>query len=98
VAVDQLIEHLKHMNSITPAGEKQLVLIDVRPDGIPPLNYTIQALRKVYKESSQPELRSAYLYYDSILISVAKTLINSLSGRKATRRFFHGDKESEAID
>jgi hypothetical protein len=58
----------------------------------------VQALRKFYKESPQPELRSAYLYYDSILISIAKTLINSLSGRKATRRFFQGDKESEAVD
>lgn len=97
-AVDQLIEHLKRINTITPSGETELIIVDTRPDGLPPLNYVILAMRRFYKETPQPALRAAYLYNDSLIISFAKALLSSLSERQATRRFFQGDSEKEAIE
>ena len=96
--IDQLFVHMTYMNSITAPEETQLVIIDGRPGGIPPLQYTLRTARQFIKENPQPTVRTAYLHSPNVMLSMIKILFNSLRSTSSKRTFLEGDKEKEAIE
>lgn len=94
-AVDDALMILSQVLDEHPVDEPLLLLIDARA-GVPPLNYFFAQLRKVYgAREALPPIRAAYLYANSILLSVLQSFFNAL-GINASRRFMKNGTEIEA--
>lgn len=99
-AVDQWFTGLVQANAVTPKGETQRVLMDLRASGLPPIRYMVSSGRKFFAENpNQPtRVRSAYLVSPSVLVSIAQSLLATFRQTGAQRRFFDVEDESVAID
>jgi hypothetical protein len=95
--MEALIGHLQTAFDATPDGETALLLIDHRPEGIPSLPLTIPALEAfIENRTSTPRLRVAYLHDYNVQTSLLEMFLKRLN-IVATRRFFAGDAEDEAL-
>lgn len=94
-AVDDALMHLTRILDEHPIDEQLKILIDARK-GVPPLQYFFTELRKVYGAREQlPEIRAAYIYEESVVLSVLQMFFNALR-MNASRRFMKGGTELEA--
>ncbi|MGJ3240217.1 MAG: hypothetical protein ACFE0Q_16030 [Anaerolineae bacterium] len=94
-AVDDALAHLKAILDDHPNNEQLKLLIDARA-GVPPLQYFFTQLRKLYGSYEQlPQVRAAYIYEESVMLSALQMFFNAL-GMKASRRFIKGGTEIEA--
>jgi hypothetical protein len=77
-----------------PKDQTLLILMDLRPEGIPPLGYALPLLRRFFDEHRHPILiRAAYLYRSSAIIGVVQAFLNTLH-LKTSRRFFESEVEA----
>lgn len=96
-SVNEFLDHVGTIYENTPPGQVNRLLVDLRPDGLPPINNTVRVGRRFNKENpNQPPSRVAYVYSDSALMSLAQTFLEILRFRNVTRKFFRND-ESAAI-
>lgn len=96
-AVDEFFVHLERAMAEHAGDEPMLMLTDLRPDGIPPFNYTLQTARRFFQSHpDRPALRAAYVYERSALITIIRRFFGLLR-LNSERRFFEGD-ELEAIE
>jgi hypothetical protein len=97
VAMDQCLAHLKRIYAEHPSGERLKYLIDMRPAGLPPLRYTMSALRTFFAAYDDlPETRAAYIYESSALVRMGQTLLDFLR-LKTERRPFPSAEEGQAM-
>ncbi len=69
------------------------VLVDVRPNGLPPIQQAARAGRKFSREViSMPPARVAYLHSDNTLIGLAQTFLEILRLKNVNRKFFDNDE------
>ncbi|MFW5747991.1 MAG: hypothetical protein ACOCYT_00100 [Chloroflexota bacterium] len=81
-----------------PPDECILFYVDLRPDGLPPVTYSLRTLRRIFGEIGKPPtIFAAYLYESSLIMSLLGSFMDTLR-LGATRRLFHGDKDDEAIE
>lgn len=96
-AVDEFLIHLRRILTETPPDEPVRILMDLRPDGLPPIAPMLMRLKTFFGQQSRPRtFKSAYLYRRGTLIHILPTLLNMIRQR-ATRRFFMDGREDEAI-
>ena len=96
-AMDQCLVHLEKIYAEHPSGERLKYVIDMRPAGLPPLRYTLKALRAFYNNQSDlPETRAAYIHANSALVSLGQSLLELLR-LKTERRPFPSAEEDQAI-
>lgn len=94
-AVDDALAALRRILQNHPSDNTLRLLIDARA-GVPPLHYFFTELRKVYGEfESLPEIRAAYLYKDSVVLSVLQAFFQALR-MSASRRFMKNGSDIEA--
>lgn len=96
-AIDEFLGRLRQIFDEYTEDDPLLILVDLRPDGIPPFNYTLFEARKLFSEHTVPPIRAAYIYTHSPFLSIIKRFF-ALLRINSTRRFYQGDKESEAVD
>lgn len=95
---DQFTDSLDGILKATPSDERLLIMIDIREKGLPPINYTFTKLRQTLSANAPlPKMYSAYLYRQSVIITLVTTFLDILRSG-ATRRFFADGQENEAID
>jgi hypothetical protein len=95
--VDALIVELGKAYDSHPAGETIRIIIDLRPDGMPPMAYAVPKVQGFFKSRVDlPKIRSAYLVRQSVMVSIMMTFLSTLR-LSADRRVFDGDKDEEAI-
>lgn len=88
-AVSEFLDGVVEVYDVLQPGEKARVLVDLRPDGLPPVNAAMRAGRRFARErDNQPEARFAYLHDSNPLISMAQTFLDILRIRSVKRRFF----------
>lgn len=96
-AVDEFLVHLQHILDETPPDDPIRILMDLRPDGLPPLAQMLMRLKDFFARQSRPRtFKSAYLYRRGTLLHILPTLLNMIRQR-ATRRFFVDGQEDEAV-
>lgn len=94
-AVDDALMHMKKILDEHPEDEPLNILIDAR-EGVPPLQYFFSQLRSLYATyDNLPVIRAAYIYEESVVLSVLQMFFNALR-MKASRRFIKGGTELEA--
>ena len=97
VGLDQLLTYLRDIHDSTPQQETIRLLIDLRPDGIPPINYALPTLKQFFEDlTERSEMRAAYLYDSMALLSVAQTFLNLLRIKQSRRQFFKDEDEAVA--
>jgi hypothetical protein len=97
-AVDEFLIHLQHILTETAPDEPVRILMDLRPDGLPPIAPMLMRFKTFFGQQSRPRtFKSAYLYRRGTLIHILPTLLNMIRQR-ATRRFFMDGQEDEAIN
>jgi hypothetical protein len=96
-AVDDFLRQFQMIFDETPPQDVILLLTDLRPDGIPPILYTVSALKEFFARQSQPRhFKSAFLYRRGTLVHLLPTFFN-MTRQRATRRFFLDDEDAEAV-
>jgi hypothetical protein len=82
----------------TNPDELLLLLVDLRPDGMPPFADMFTALRHTFgpHAHSRRYLRVAFMYKSSAIISVMTIFLNALR-LDVARRFFKDGQEEAAI-
>ena len=96
-AVDEFMTHLQRILNERPADEVIRLLVDLRPEGIPPIGYVFPALKRFFRrQSRRRRFKSAYLYRRGTLIHLLPTFLDLLLQR-VDRRFFLDREEAEAI-
>jgi hypothetical protein len=96
-AVDEFLVYLQHILDNTPPSERIRILMDLRPQGLPPIGRMLMQLKTFFRLQSRPRaFKAAYLYRRGTLLHVLPTLLNMLHQR-ATRRFFMDGEEAEAV-
>lgn len=96
-AIDEFFIALEQAMNDHVGDQPMLMMVDIRPDGIPPFNYTLFAARRFFAEhADRPEFRAAYVYNRSAFLSIIRRFF-SLLRLKSDRRFFEGD-EIEAME
>lgn len=96
-AIDDALVHLKRILAEHPIDEPLKILVDARK-GVPPLRYSIAKLREFYSNCEQlPHIRAAYIYEDSIVLSILQLFFKGLR-MKASRRFIKGGTDIEALE
>jgi hypothetical protein len=96
-AVDEFLSHLQRILRETPPDEPVRILMDLRPEGLPPMAQMLMQLKQFFGRQSRPRtFKAAYLYRRGTLIHILPTLLNMIRQR-ATRRFFMEHEEAEAV-
>ncbi len=94
-AVNEFLNGVIDLYDVLPPGEPARVLVDLRPDGLPPVNAAMRAGRRFARErDNQPEARFAYLHDSNPLISMAQTFLDILRIKTVKRRFFENYDEA----
>ena len=94
--VDEFIQQFREVLHQQPRDETLLMLVDLRPMGIPPFAYTLNAVARLFKEPQianpePPKIRAAYIYDQSRFIEVMKRFFGLLKLNNQ-RRFFKGQQ------
>ena len=96
--VDECLATLRTILQEAGPDDVIRIMLDLRPDGVPPINYTFGAIRKFYNSlDALPPMRIAYVYENSTLLTMARHFFQTL-GQTATRNFFEGDREVQALE
>ena len=91
-AVDEFIEQFRKVLQAQPYDEVLLMMVDLRPMGLPPFAYTLKAVRQLFAEFEQRHaIRAAYIYDQSRLIEVMRHFFGLLNLNNQ-RRFFRGQQ------
>ncbi len=95
-AVQEAIAQYIEWHQAHPPDKRFLILIDLRPDGFPPLTHSFEQLRKMIRQyPPPPNMCSVYLLEEnSPLLSVAQSLYDLLR-MSTSRRFFYGPGSEE---
>ncbi len=95
--VDELLETLGQIFETVDGKETTVkLLIDIRV-GMPPMSYARQEIGKLFRSLEKPiPLRSAYVYRSGVLVSIAKTFLETLRINSTKRRFFNNLDEAIA--
>ena len=94
--VDEILQTLSQIFETVDNGETVKLLIDIRV-GMPPMSYARQEIGKLFRSLENPiPLKSAYVYRSGVLVSIAKTFLETLRINSTKRRFFNNI--DEAID
>jgi hypothetical protein len=96
-AMDEFIPVMADIFDTTPPDETVLLLIDFRPDGIPPLRYAVQSLREMIKDRETPYIRAAYLHEANVITSLITTFLDRLRLKSRRKLFTGADVEDEAL-
>lgn len=95
-AVDDFVVKMDELLQTASTDDCMAFIIDLRPDGLPPITYTLGRFRVLFaKHPVQPQMFGAYLYQDNMLITLLSTFMDSLRLR-SKRKLFNGDAEEEA--
>lgn len=96
--VDEMIEQFTQIiRSSNPHG-KLLVLVDLRPDGLPSVSYSYPKLRSIFAQRATiPRIYAAYLHTSAVMLPLMQTFLDILRAN-SSRRFFEGQREEEAIE
>jgi len=101
-AMDEFVLKMAQIIDDTPEHEQLNLLIDFRPDGIPPLRYAVTTVRDMLKERKAVQIRVAYLHEPNPVMSLVTTFLDRLriQTRIQTQRrlFSGGDAEAEALE
>lgn len=88
-------ETLANFDSITAAADPQetlLILVDMRPAGLPPVNYSIATIKSFFSSKEKlPPIRAAYIHNNSSLVTLVQTVMGSLR-LDVSRRTFNNDE------
>lgn len=76
--------------------EKVMFLIDISKSGLPPVRYSIESLRKVWKDRSSKNVFVAYLHSKSLVIALFLPVLEALR-LHTNRRLFPDSAEDQAI-
>lgn len=96
--MDELLHHLAHAIDTNPASENLTILVDIRPDGLPPFNYTLGAVWHVFAQRRRmPHIRAAYVYEGNRMVNVIERFFRLLRFQN-TRRFFELAKDAPLDD
>jgi hypothetical protein len=97
-AADQFVEKFTAIYDEAIKPGYMLVLIDLRPEGLPPISYTLNKLRLMFKDLDRsPALYGAYLYEQSMVMGLLSTFLDTLRGVNSKRKLFKGDAEEAAL-
>lgn len=92
LAVDEFLVVLDPILSQAPNDRPLRVLVDLRPDGLPPINYVFPRLKAFFQKRYVFGFRVVYLYDSSTLLSMIQSFLNLL--RQKTERRFMTDREA----
>jgi len=98
-AMDEFLPHMAQIFDDTPSDGLIYLLVDFRPDGIPPLRYAVNGMREMIKarDGEPAEIRAAYLHEPNLLVSLVTTFLDRLR-LKSKRKLFSGEHaEAEAL-
>ncbi|QPC82138.1 STAS/SEC14 domain-containing protein [Phototrophicus methaneseepsis] len=96
-AVDEFIADFERIMREHQGPGPILLLVDVRPQGIPPFQYTLKQVRSAFaRVEIAPAFKAAYLYEKSMLLTILRRFFNLL-GQDNDRRFFESTPEPEAL-
>lgn len=96
-AVDAAITHMNTILGQHDSSTPLLLMIDAR-NGVPSVPYFLGEVRKLYSAYAQlPQVRAAYLFEDSMLLSLIQATLNAMP-LKANRNFIRGGKEVDALE
>jgi hypothetical protein len=96
-AIDEFIVDFERIMQAHVGPDPILLMIDVRPKGIPPFQYTLKQVKAAFaRVDDPPPFRAAYLYEKSMLLTIIRRFFNLL-GIKNDRRFFEATPEPEAL-
>lgn len=96
-AVNEFLEGVVNVYETLDVTDKARILVDLRPDGLPPVNAAMRAGRRFVREQeNQPEARFAYLHDSHPLISMAQTFLDILRIKTVKRRFFENYDDAVA--
>lgn len=96
-AVDAAIAHMKAILDEHDTTTPLLLLIDARTS-VPSIPYFLGEVRKMYNARQElPPVRAAYIYEDSVLLTIIQAALNAIP-MKANRRFIKGGKEVDALE
>ena len=97
-AVDEYLTSLKTICDDCNPDEPLRLLVDLSPDGLPPMRYVVSAGQKFYtRYTVAPVMRAAFLYQDGLILPIAESLMHLLRAR-TTRRAFHIEQRDKAIE
>jgi hypothetical protein len=96
-AVGDFLHHLQRILNETPRQDVIRLLIDLRPEGLPPIGYAYPSLKRLFSlQSRQHRFKSAYLYRRGTLVHILPTFLDLILQR-VIRRFFLDGEEAEAV-
>ena len=96
--VDEFIDGLQILYQDRSPNDQLLILIDLRPDGWPPMNYLFKELRTLHSHNPlAPHQKFAFLYSESFLMTVAQSFFDVIH-RDSKAEFFSKGCEHEAMD
>jgi|GEM_PF-1484408 len=96
--VDEFAVMFERMMREHESAEPILMLVDLRPDGIPPFNYTLKTIRGVFARFENPPVfRAGYLYEKSMFLAIMKRFFGLL-GLSNQRRFFNAVPETAVLE
>jgi hypothetical protein len=97
-AVDEYLGHLYTVIEQLKDDEPLLMLMDLRPDGIPPLKYALTTSKKFFVQyPNLPPTKAAYITNSATLVGLGLSVL-SLIGTETKRRTFSADEEYLAIE
>lgn len=76
--------------------EKVMFLIDISRSGLPPVRYSVESLRTVWKDRSSKNVRVAYLHSKSLIIALFVPVLEALR-LQTQRKLFPDDAQDQAI-
>lgn len=96
-AVDEFCAALEQLMLEHDDPNPVLMLVDLRPDGIPPFQHTLRAVRGVYSRvQNPPEFRSAYMYNRSRFLGIIRRFFGVLNLNNQ-RQFFENADEPDVL-
>jgi hypothetical protein len=97
-AVDEYLRHLQTVIEQLKDDEPLLMLMDLRPDGIPPLKYALTTSKRFFaRYPNLPPTKAAYITNSTTLVGLGLSVL-SLIGTETKRRNFSDHEEYQAIE
>jgi hypothetical protein len=96
-AVDELFAHITTKLNHIPADETIRELVDLSA-GVPPIAYMAHLGRDAINMSNSPKLRVAFLYQQSTMMMLLKTLVDLIQPGALWIKPFRAQQREEAIE
>ena len=96
-AVDEFCQVFEQLMRDHEGTDPILMMVDLRPDGIPPFQYLLRAIRDIYSRvDNPPEFRSAYMYNRSMFLAIMRRFFSMLNLNNQ-RQFFENPNEPDVL-